>query len=154
MNKFLSILAFLICSNIITVFAQNTTLVVDNQNPGWLSSKIPFKDQESVKNLTVTGYLNGTDIKFIRELLNNRQLSHLDLSDANIVAGGDAYYDNKYYTADNQPMMTFQGIECDADIEIEDILYGGRYWYRTEKIDDHWYFYQAKVKFYNKSKLL
>ena len=102
MNKFLSILAFLICSNIITVFAQNTTLVVDNQNPGWLSSKIPFKDQESVKNLTVTGYLNGTDIKFIRELLNNRQLSHLDLSDANIVAGGDAYYDNKYYTADNQ----------------------------------------------------
>ena len=97
MNKFLSILAFLICSNIITVFAQNTTLVVDNQNPGWLSSKIPFKDQESVKNLTVTGYLNGTDIKFIRELLNNRQLSHLDLSDANIVAGGDAYYDNKYY---------------------------------------------------------
>jgi len=53
-----------------------------------------------------------------------------------------------YYTADNQPMMTFKGIECDADIEIEDILYGGRYWYRTEKIDDHWYFYQAKVKFY------
>ena len=87
--------------NIITVMllmcftcisAQNTILVIDNQNPGWLSNKIPFKDQESVKNLTVTGYINGTDIKFIRELLNNRQLAHLDLSDANIVAGGDAYY--------------------------------------------------------------
>lgn len=83
------------------MFAQNTTLVVDNQYPGWLSNQIPFKDQESVKNLTITGYLNGTDIKFIRELLNNRQLLHLDLSDANIVAGGGAYYENNKIGEDN-----------------------------------------------------
>lgn len=92
MNKFLSMLVFLVCTNLATMFAQNTTLEVDNQYPGWLSSNIPFKDQASVQNLTVTGYINGTDVKFIRELINNRQLSHLDLSDANIVAGGDAYY--------------------------------------------------------------
>ena len=67
------------------MFAQNTSLVVDNQNPGWLSSKIPFKNQESVKNLTVTGYINGTDIKFIRELINNRALTHLDLTNTNII---------------------------------------------------------------------
>lgn len=90
MNKFLSLLVILVCSNLAVVFGQSTTIEVDNQYPGWLSSKIPFKDQESVKNLTVTGYLNGTDIKFIRELLGDRQLTHLDLSDANIVAGGDA----------------------------------------------------------------
>ncbi len=92
MNKFLSMLVLLICTNLATMFAQNTTLEVDNQYPGWLSSKIPFKDQASVQNLTVTGYINGTDVKFIRELINNRQLSHLDLSDANIIAGGDEYY--------------------------------------------------------------
>lgn len=92
MNRIISIMIILVLGNINIMFAQNTSLVVDNQNPGWLSNKIPFKDQESVKNLTVTGYLNGTDIKFIRELFNNRQLAHLDLSDANIVAGGDAYY--------------------------------------------------------------
>lgn len=92
MNKFLSMLVLLICTNLATMFAQNTTLEVDNQYPGWLSSKIPFKDQASVQNLTVTGYINGTDVKFIRELMNNRQLSHLDLSDANIIAGGDVYY--------------------------------------------------------------
>lgn len=92
MNKFLSMLVLLICTNLATMFAQNTTLEVDNQYPGWLSSKIPFKDQASVQNLTVTGYINGTDVKFIKELINNRQLSHLDLSDANIVAGGEAYY--------------------------------------------------------------
>lgn len=92
MNKFLSMLVLLICTNLATMFAQNTTLEVDNQYPGWLSSKIPFKDQASVQNLTVTGYINGTDVKFIKELINNRQLLHLDLSDANIVAGGEAYY--------------------------------------------------------------
>ena len=92
MNKFLSMLVLLICTNLATTFAQNTTLEVDNQYPGWLSSKIPFKDQASVQNLTVTGYINGTDVKFIKELINNRQLLHLDLSDANIVAGGEAYY--------------------------------------------------------------
>lgn len=89
MNKFLSLLVILVCSNLAVVFGQSTTIEVDNQYPGWLSSKIPFKDQESVKNLTVTGYLNGTDIKFIRGLIFDRQLTHLDLSDANIVAGGD-----------------------------------------------------------------
>lgn len=102
MNKFLSMLVFMICTNLATAFAQTTTLEVDNQYPGWLSSKIPFKDQASVQNLTVTGYINGTDVKFIKELMNNRQLSHLDLSDAHIVAGGEAYYttDNYSYTID------------------------------------------------------
>lgn len=98
MNKFLSMLVLLICTNLATMFAQNTTLEVDNQYPGWLSSKIPFKDQASVQKLTVTGYINGTDVKFIRELMNNRQLSHLDLSDAYIVAGGDAYYTTNGYS--------------------------------------------------------
>lgn len=83
------------------ILAQNTTLVVDNQNPGWLSNKIPFKDQESVKNLTVTGYINGTDIKFIRELISNRALTHLDLTNANIVAGGIDYFKTYKVKEDN-----------------------------------------------------
>ena len=101
MNKILSMLVLLICTNLATMFAQNSTLEVDNQYPGWLSSKIPFKDQASVQNLIVTGYINGTDVKFIKELINNRQLLHLDLSDANIVAGGEAYYASYKITEDN-----------------------------------------------------
>ena len=80
MNRIISIMIILVLGNINIMFAQNTSLVVDNQNPGWLSSKIPFKNQESVKNLTVTGYLNGTDIKFLNELFDRRQLTHLLLS--------------------------------------------------------------------------
>lgn len=99
MKRFLSYFMLMFCC-LASVWAQQTSLVVDNQTPGWLSSKIPFADQATVKNLKVTGYLNGTDIKFIRELTELRNVVHLDLSDANIVAGGDAYY-SSYKTSDN-----------------------------------------------------
>ena len=77
--------------------AQKTSLTVDCQTPGWLSSKINYSDQKSVQNLKVTGYINGTDIKFIRELNINLSLHGIiDLEDANIVAGGAKYYSNNY----------------------------------------------------------
>lgn len=66
-------------------------MTVDNQMPGWLSNKISYPDQVSLKNLTVTGYINGADMKFIKDLMQNKNLIHLDLSDANIVAGEGAY---------------------------------------------------------------
>ena len=81
--------------------AQATSLTIDNQTPGWLSSKINYGDQQTLKNLKVTGYINGTDIKFIRELNLNRSLRGvIDLEDANILSGGEAYY-KTYVTNDN-----------------------------------------------------
>ena len=42
--------------------------------------------------LKLKGYLNGTDIKYIRELsIEDKYLSRLDISEANIVEGGSAY---------------------------------------------------------------
>lgn len=52
------------------------------------------------KALKVSGDLNGTDIKYLRKLMTDYSLAKLDLSDANIVAGGEAYY-SSYYTTDN-----------------------------------------------------
>lgn len=81
----------------ISVFAQQTSMTVDNQTPGWLSSKINFGDQVTLENLVVTGWINGSDIKFIRELNLNRNLHGvIDLENANIVSGGEAYYYKKY----------------------------------------------------------
>lgn len=74
----------LVCAN--DIEAQQTTLTVDCQTPGWLSSKIGYKDQLSVKNLTVTGYLNGTDIKFIRTLAAENALGHIDMSSCELVS--------------------------------------------------------------------
>lgn len=48
-----------------------------------------------IKSLKVTGNLNSTDIGFIRKL---SALEALDLSDANIIEGGDSYYTNESNT--------------------------------------------------------
>lgn len=65
-----------------------------------------------IKALKVTGNINGTDIRYLREMAGrtvdeattNGGLTYLDLTDANIVEGGDYYirYNNtNYYTKDN-----------------------------------------------------
>lgn len=57
-------------------------------------------DAADIRELNVSGTINGTDLKFIRELCSsandNRALSILDLSKARIVAGGEAYYIDSY----------------------------------------------------------
>ncbi len=68
--------------------------------PGTLSTYIDISSKNQITNLILTGELNGTDIRFIREMAGNDQqgnetsgkLSLLDLSGANIVSGGDPYY--------------------------------------------------------------
>lgn len=127
MKKFLSYFVLMFCC-VATVSAQQTSLVVDNQTPGWLSSKIPFVDQATVKHLKVTGYLNGTDLNFIYELSELRELVHLDLSDANIVAGGDnSAQDNVWtkgilyvYGNDSRKSGTFLAVPKSI-IKVEDV---------------------------------
>lgn len=104
MRRIISFIIFASVFHLIS-YSQATSLTIDCQNPGWLSSMISYSEQETLHDLTVTGYLNGTDIKFIRDLNLNRSLRGvIDLKDANIVAGGDAYYydhNANYYTKDN-----------------------------------------------------
>ena len=69
---------------------------------GTLSSLISDEDKYTITSLKLSGELNGTDIKFIRENMagctinNNNErigsLKNLDLSDATIVEGGEEYY--------------------------------------------------------------
>ena len=69
---------------------------VNVQTAGTLSSLISTSEKE----LKVTGVINGSDIKFIRQLITSGKVSILDWSEVNIVAGGDAYYES-YTTSDN-----------------------------------------------------
>ena len=66
MKKFLLLCILSVMCN--ALFAQATDLVIDCQTPGWLSSKINYGDQQTVKNLKVTGYINKTDLNFIGTL--------------------------------------------------------------------------------------
>ena len=52
-----------------------------------------------ITDLKITGKLNGTDIKYLRERFQN--LVTLDMSEVDIVAGGDSYYTNKNGYAQN-----------------------------------------------------
>ena len=74
---------------------RHTILHVSFSNSFGLASARPTPQglsgapQLSLKNLTVTGYINGRDIKFIQNLMQNenKSLVHIDLTDATIVAG-------------------------------------------------------------------
>ena len=77
------------------------TVQVNVTTAGTLQTSIG-QDPADIKELTVTGPINGTDLKFLRSLCsaNNakRALFSLDLSKARIVAGGEAYYADEYET--------------------------------------------------------
>ena len=48
----------------------------------------------------ISGPINGTDIKYLRQLVAEGNLQSIDLSEATIVSGGDAYYET-YTTSDD-----------------------------------------------------
>ena len=88
---------------------------------GTLSQYITDENKYTIKSLKISGYLNGSDIKLLRDMagcdydvwINSQtttggQLANLDMSEANIVEGGTSYieyhegYSNTpYYTQDN-----------------------------------------------------
>ena len=55
---------------------------------------------ETETSLKLTGSINGTDVKYLRELITNGKVNSLDLSGVNIVSGGVAYY-QIFKTKDN-----------------------------------------------------
>ena len=77
---------------------------------GKLSSLITSEEKNQITTLSVSGDINGTDILYIREMagrdLNGNategSLKELDLSNANIIAGGEPYFKQYIkYTAEN-----------------------------------------------------
>lgn len=65
---------------------------VEVLTPGTLSSLIST-DALSAK---ISGSINGTDIKYLRQLINKEKLSVIDLSDVRIVKGGGIYFVDEY----------------------------------------------------------
>ena len=61
---------------------------------------LPSLLTETDKELKVTGFINGTDIKFMRSLVQAGTVTSLDWSDVSIVSGGEAYVDDRV-TANN-----------------------------------------------------
>ena len=89
-----------------------TQVTIKLDEAGTLPYKISANEKNLITNLKIVGKINGTDLKFIREMAGrdfngektDGKLSILDLSEAKIVAGGDAYvrYDEDYYTSNDK----------------------------------------------------
>lgn len=88
---------------------QKVEMQVNVSTAGTLQDLIPFEQKYEITDLTLTGNLNGDDIRFIREMAGidyaqeptDGKLAYLDMSGANIVYGGKPYYDS-YTTSDNK----------------------------------------------------
>lgn len=89
-------------------------ITINALEAGTLPQRISSSKKNLITNLKIIGEINGTDLKFIREMAGkdvkdhstDGKLSILDLYDAKIVSGGDCYYIddymNNYYTQDNR----------------------------------------------------
>ncbi len=101
---------------------EETKVSKNVETAGTLSQLISDEEKFAITDLTLTGNLNGTDLRLLREMAGNDytgqptegKLQKLDLSGAKIVAGGDAYIDldhnfinlgnnNYYYGFDDEP---------------------------------------------------
>lgn len=95
-NHTIKTLAILFIFAICGVSSLWAETVVDVPQPGILSSQLTTMD----KNVKINGAINGSDIKYLRQQINNGNITSLNLSDASIVSGGDAYYE-EFTTNDN-----------------------------------------------------
>ena len=84
---------------------EGNSLSIYLANPGELSEIITDDLKNSITKMRISGFLNGDDIRLIREMAgiylsgheSDGQLTYLDISDATIVEGGGEYYSG-YYT--------------------------------------------------------
>ena len=85
--------------------SRENVATVNVATAGTFSTQIRnnYVDGQFITDLKIKGKLNGTDIKYLRERFEN--LITLDMSEVDIVAGGESYYtnDNNYAqnTSDN-----------------------------------------------------
>ena len=73
----------------VTQSYMDTTKKLHIETAGTLPTLMSGEESKAVKELTLSGFINGIDIKFIRYMKN---LVKIDLSDVNIVSGGDDYW--------------------------------------------------------------
>ena len=94
MNKYMLLMTYLLFS-FMSVFGGNLQVT-----PGQLEELVNQNGLQNDKNLVLSGSINGTDIKFLRNWLGNNSSRSLNLADCRIVAGGEAYYKD-YHTEDD-----------------------------------------------------
>lgn len=110
-------LLLIVCFSTITAKAEHDRREVKVETAGTLSTIITEGAKYKITDLTITGELNGDDIRYLREMAGadfrgnttQGQLSAIDLSNATIVEGGNYYYrdDKENYSTHNNTLPSF-----------------------------------------------
>lgn len=79
---------------------NDLTVIITDNIAGELSTRVNEAKKMDILSMSISGQLNGTDIKYLREILQEGKLAKLDLSGVSIVSGGEKY-DGIYSTKDN-----------------------------------------------------
>ena len=84
-----------------------------------------YDNPYEITSLKVIGDINGTDIRYLRKMAGRSQdatttegkLKYLDLTEANIVAGGDFYikYNNTEYKTENNVAGDYMFFQCNLE---------------------------------------
>ena len=91
-TQIIILLIVMVC-NTMSVWSVMTVRV---DNAGSLSSVLSSGDEE----VKITGVINGTDVKYLRQRIEDGTLSSMDLSEVKIVSGGESY-DGTHYTSND-----------------------------------------------------
>ena len=105
-------------------------ITIKLEEAGTLPSKIGDTKKYKITNLKIMGEINGTDLRFIREMAGcdykgmgtEGKLVTLDLSEAKIVEGGDFYYGyydyydhhSYYYTTSDDVIGDYAFSDCSS----------------------------------------
>lgn len=103
---------------------SNPQISLNVENAGTLSSLISENKKYQIKNLRLTGYLNGSDINLLREMagcdcygnITPGILETLDISDCTIIRGGVSYY--KSYRTSYETVGDYMFYDCKALINL------------------------------------
>ena len=127
-NKQFMVIIFLLL-NCFASYATDGNLITKQitlnlTEAGTLPNKIASSRKNLITNLKIIGEINGTDLRFIREMAGSNvygngtsgKLSVLDLSETRIVEGGDNYYyDNGYdVTTSNDIIGEYAFFDCSS----------------------------------------
>ena len=99
---------------------QKVEMQINVSTAGTLQSLIPFEQKYEITDLTLTGNLNGDDIRFIREMAGidyakestDGKLAYLNISEASIVSGGKPYYDFYRSNTSNNVIGDYMFSDC------------------------------------------
>lgn len=85
------------------IFVEANVARIHVTQAGTLSKLMNDCEKNKIEDLTLSGYLNGSDILYLKEEL-SKTLFKLNLSDAKIVEGGEPYamVTEKYYTKNDE----------------------------------------------------